>query len=322
MSKKIKTPPQEKTQLHPRNWHRERYDFKVLTATCPELGPYVITTPYGAESVDFFNPDAVKLLNKALLKHFYGIEHWDIPANYLCPPIPGRADYIHHIADVLAASNQGRIPKGAKITCLDIGVGANCVYPIIGNKVYGWSFIGSDIDSVAIKSAEAIVKANPSLTGKVELRLQNYGRLILRGLLKPDEFIDVVVCNPPFHASAAEAVAESTRKLNHLQEQKTTEPVLNFGGQARELWCEGGELRFIKDLIRESAELPTACFWYSSLVSKASNLHHIKEALSHVNPTEVKVIDMAQGNKTSRLIAWTFLSPDQQKKWAAFRWKG
>ena len=134
------------------NKHRERYDFKVLIEACPELENFVAPNAYNDDSIDFANPDAVKMLNKALLKQYYDIENWDIPADYLCPPIPGRADYIHHIADLLCSNNYGKIPTGSKIKCLDIGVGANCVYPIIGNKEYGWSFIGSEIDTTAIEN--------------------------------------------------------------------------------------------------------------------------------------------------------------------------
>jgi 23S rRNA (adenine1618-N6)-methyltransferase len=46
------------------------------------------------------------------------------------PPIPGRADYIHYIADLLATTNSG-IPKETEYKDWDIGVGANCIYPII-----------------------------------------------------------------------------------------------------------------------------------------------------------------------------------------------
>ena len=159
--------PKEKTKLHPRNKHRERYDFKLLIETCPALAQYVRLNEYDDESIDFFNPEAVKMLNMALLKHYYDIEYWDIPANYLCPPIPGRADYIHHIADLLAYENNGIIPRGNKIKSLDIGVGANCVYPIIGNKEYGWSFVGSDIDTTAIDNASQIIEKNPTLKEKI-----------------------------------------------------------------------------------------------------------------------------------------------------------
>ena len=125
---KKKTFPQQKSGLHPRNRHRSRYDFPALIASCPALAPFVKPNARGDVSVDFADPAAVKMLNRALLQHFYGIEHWDIPADYLCPPIPGRADYLHHTADLLATSNGGEIPRGKGVAILDVGVGANCIY--------------------------------------------------------------------------------------------------------------------------------------------------------------------------------------------------
>ena len=114
--------PKEKLILHPRNKHRERYNFKLLIKTCPELKPFVFINKFDDESIDFFNPEAVKILNKALLKQYYNIDYWDVPKGYLCPPIPGRADYIHYIADLLGESNNGKIPTGKKLKVLDIGV--------------------------------------------------------------------------------------------------------------------------------------------------------------------------------------------------------
>ena len=90
-----------KSKIHPRNKHRQGYNFKQLIKTCPALAPYVQENKYGTASIDFANAAAVQLLNKALLMEYYGIIAWQIPSNYLVPPIPSRADYIHHIADVL-----------------------------------------------------------------------------------------------------------------------------------------------------------------------------------------------------------------------------
>lgn len=140
----------EKTTLHSRNQHRLRYDFNLLIENCPELKAFVFINEHQIESIDFSNPQAVKTLNKALLISHYDIQNWDIPQDYLCPPIPGRADYIHYIADLLAESNNGIIPTGAEVEGLDIGIGANCIYPIIGNSVYDWSFVGTDIDEKAL----------------------------------------------------------------------------------------------------------------------------------------------------------------------------
>ncbi|MGZ5188762.1 MAG: RlmF-related methyltransferase, partial [Kaistella sp.] len=148
---------QEKTRLHLRNKNRERYDLEALKTAVPELSNYIKANKYGDDSVDFASPDAVKLLNKALLSHYYGIKNWDFPAENLCPPIPGRADYLHYMADLLGQSNFGGIPQGEKITALDVGVGASCIYPIIGVSEYGWNFIGSDTDPKSVDSAKNIV---------------------------------------------------------------------------------------------------------------------------------------------------------------------
>jgi 23S rRNA (adenine1618-N6)-methyltransferase len=316
-----KAHPTEKTKLHPRNKHRERYDFKVLMESCPALIPFVSVNQFGDESIDFFNPEAVKTLNKALLIHYYDVKHWDFPKNYLCAPIPGRADYIHHIADLLGDSNNGKIPTGNKIKCLDIGVGSNCIYPIIGNKEYGWSFIGSDIDEVSMKSASQIVVNNTYLKENVELRFQPNPKQFFINVIKKDERIDLAICNPPYHASLEEAQTEAIRKLKNLKKKEINKPILNFGGQNNELWCDGGEVRFIHDMIEESKQFATSCCWFSTLVSKESYLKEIYEILDNAKVVEKETIAMGQGNKTSRIVAWTFLNKKQQKIWIDARWK-
>ena len=312
--------PKEKTTLHVRNRHRGRYDFKLLMQSSPALQHFVKLTDYGDESIDFFNPEAVKMLNKALLKHYYGIEQWDIPNHYLCPPIPGRADYIHHIADVLATGNGRIVPIGKKVKCLDIGVGANCVYPIIGHHEYGWSFIGSDIDPVALESAQKIIQANSILHGAVDLRLQPHPKNIFQGIIHKDECIDVTICNPPFHASSAAAQSGTLRKLSNLTSKRITQATLNFGGQNNELWCAGGEERFIEDMIHESSLFAGSVLWFSTLVSKASTLKGIYKALKKVKAVDVKTVPMGQGNKVSRLVAWSFWGVEERRVWMGERW--
>lgn len=322
MSHKKKIHPKLKSGLHPRNKHRERYDFKQLLASLPDLAPFVRLNKYHDESVDFSNPDAVKMLNKALLKCFYDIDNWDIPGGYLTPPIPGRADYIHHIADLLRNNNFGNIPRGNKIRCLDIGVGANCIYPIIGNSEYGWSFIGTEIDKVAIESANKIIELNPSLTGKIECRLQENPKDFFYGVIRKDEIIDLSICNPPFHASLEEAKSGTLLKISNLNKKKATEVKLNFGGQSHELWCEGGEERFVRNMIRQSKKFATNCFWFSTLVSKQSSLKSMYKVLEECKAIQVETIPMGQGNKTSRIVAWTFLPKKEQLRWKQTRWQG
>jgi 23S rRNA (adenine1618-N6)-methyltransferase len=312
--------PKEKVQLHPRNRHRERYDFKSLTTTFPPLQPFVRVNEYGDESVDFFDPTAVLNLNKALLKHFYHIGSWDIPKNYLCPPIPGRADYIHYAADLLALENNGVVPWGPEVNCLDVGVGANCIYPIIGTSEYGWLFVGSDIDPVSIDSAKKIVESNLSLKDRIVLRIQPDRKQIFRGIFKASEYFDLTVCNPPFHASAAEAQSGALRKLSNLKGKKMTKPVLNFGGKNNELWCEGGEERFVADMIRESKSFGQSCLWFTTLISKESNLKGALRVIESAGAADVRIIPMSQGNKASRMVGWTFLTSELRNDWVNRRW--
>ncbi|MFV5691734.1 23S rRNA (adenine(1618)-N(6))-methyltransferase RlmF [Flavobacterium sp. LT1R49] len=305
----------EKTNLHPRNLDRFGYDFEQLIKNCPELNNFVAVNEHNIETIDFSNPEAVKSLNKALLITHYDIQDWDIPKNYLCPPIPGRADYIHYIADLLASSNNGIIPEGETVQGLDIGIGANCIYPIIGNSAYGWSFVGTDIDLKAIENCSKIIESNPKLIDAISLQQQTEARFIFKNIITPEDKFTFTICNPPFHNSKEEATKSSIRKINNLENTRTKNPVLNFGGQNTELWCEGGELGFVTQMIYESAKYPMQCLWFTTLVSKKENLSSLYKTLNKVSAAEVKTIDMAQGQKTSRIIAWTFLSETQQKAW-------
>lgn len=312
----------EKNTLHPRNPHRGRYDFKQLIATSPYLAPFVAPNQYGDESIDFADPAAVKALNRALLNLVYDIREWDIPPQYLCPPIPGRADYLHFLADLLAAGNGGVIPRGNSVRVLDIGAGANCIYPLIGQREYGWQFVGSDVDAAAIANAQRIVDAN-GLGDTITLRLQTSPAAVFKGVVQPDEVFDLTMCNPPFHVSLAEAAAGTQRKWKNLGRAagKQKAPVLNFGGQGAELFCEGGEEVFVRRMIAESARLRGHCLWFTTLVSKSASLPAVYRALKQAGALQHKTIEMAQGQKKSRLVAWTFLDAKLQQEWRMARWK-
>ena len=144
----------QKPGLHPRNRHRSRYDMNALCLSCPQLRAFIVQTPAGEPPINFADPLAVKALNKALLAHFYGVANWDIPEGFLCPPVPGRADYVHHLADLLADDNGGAVPNQA--TILDIGTGANLIYPLIGAHEYQWRFTGSGVGGDAGAASSGI----------------------------------------------------------------------------------------------------------------------------------------------------------------------
>ena len=318
-TKEEKTLP--KKTFHPRNKHQGYYNFEQLIKIYPKLAAFVGVNEYDIETIDFSDAKAVKALNTALLNLYYALEVWDLPKDYLCPPVPGRADYIHYIADLLASKNDHIIPTGKQIVCLDIGVGANCIFPIIGVNEYEWNFIGTEIDNVAIANAEKIVILNKKLNKKVSIRKQEEARDIFHDILTKDETIDVVLCNPPFHSSIKEAHKGSKRKVNNLNLSNKGNDLLNFGGKTNELTCEGGEVRFIRNMIHQSKRYAQQCLWFTSIVSKKDHLKDLYKTLRQVDVKEIKTINMAQGSKNSRFIAWTFHTENEQKDWINNRWE-
>lgn len=302
--------------MHSKNKHQSKYDFHLLCEASPILGRYVFINQFGLETIDFADPEAVLALNEAILKKDYQVTWWQIPKDFLCPPIPGRADYIHEVGDLLKSSFD-RLPTGKMIKVLDVGVGANCIYPIIGVAEYNWNFIGSDVEKGAILSAQKIVDNNHHLTSKVELRMQKNRKHIFQGLLTKDEIIDVTICNPPFHSSEKEAHSASQRKIKNLGLKNNQ---LNFGGVHHELWCEGGEQSFILNMIHESSLISHQCLWFTTLVSKKEHIVFFKNKLHFFNPKIVKIIEMNQGNKKSTILAWSFFDYLEHKKWGLKRW--
>jgi len=290
--------------MHPRNQFRAGYDLPALIESSPALEPFVRISPRGEETINFADPAAVLALNQALLKEAYGLK-WSIPRGALCPPIPSRCDYIHHLADLLSGGDAAAIPRGRAVRILDIGTGANCIYPLIGSSEYGWRFVGTETDKAAMHWARQIVRVNIAIGSLIECRLQADPLKSFAGVVKPGETFAASMCNPPFHASA-EAAAEGSRKKRRNLGLAKSVPALNFGGQAGELWCPGGEVGFIERMIVESASRPRLCGWFTTLVSKSEHLPRLRQCLKHAGVTDMKTIDMAQGQKKSRILAWTF----------------
>ena len=300
--------------MHPRNRNATGYDFAALCASSAGLAKYLKTTPAGTPGIDFANPAAVKALNRALLIHHYGVHGWDIPAGYLCPPIPGRADYLHALADLLAEEYDGVFPVGPQLRAVDIGTGANLVYPLLGRAEYGWSFLGTDIDEAALANAARILGKNPAAATGIELRRQPQADKIFDGLLRSGETFTLAMCNPPFHGSPGEAASANRRKWNQLG-KPGAKGQLNFGGGDLELWCPGGERLFVQTMIEQSARIPKRVLWFPTLLSKADNLPAVQAALQRAHAIDTKVLPMAQGQKQSRIVAWTFCPRRIRRAW-------
>lgn len=300
-----------RNNTHSLNKNKEKYDLSTLIEVNPTLSNYLTTNHKGENTIDFSNTIAIKTLNQTLLHHYYGIKYWDFPSENLCPSIPNRADYIHYIADTLKGSNFGKLPEGEKITCLDIGTGSTCIYPIIGVIEYNWNFIASDINPKSIESSQNIIKKNEVIANKIECRLQEKPTDILYGVLKKEEEIDLVICNPPFYTSIKDA-EKGTQKKSAPYNASEINP---------EIICDGGENRFLQHFAKESKKFSNNCYWFSALVKKTSNQKGITELLTQLGATEIKTIPTGSGNKSSQILAWSFITKDKQKTWRETKWR-
>lgn len=306
--------------MHSRNIHRDGYDMQQLSEAYPALSAFLSLSPAGKTTIDFADNSAVIALNSALLARHHSAQAWSLPEGYLCPPVPGRADYLHHLADLMTRDNRDVVPHGPLIEILDLGVGAGCIFPILGRSLYGWSFVGSDIDEIALANAKKICSENEALSEYVNVRLQKNPSHYFKGVAGSDEQFDAVICNPPFYSNEEEALEASDRKWRNLG--KSNDAGRNFGGTSKELYCPGGELSFIRGMIAESFFYARKVYWFTTLVSRKEHIHDLRRALQKVRPTEVVVLPMSQGQKSSQLLAWTFLDDQQRRHWRDSRFWG
>ena len=285
-----------KPGLHPRNKHKNGYNFDVLTKHNKNLASFVTNNNHGTLTIDFSDPKAVKELNSTLLEVHYGVKKWIFPDENLCPPIPGRVDYMHYISDLLSDSNCTE-----NITILDIGTGATCIYPLLGVKEYDWNFVATDIELDSLDTAQDIISDN-NLEAKILLRQQFTEANILKGIIEKGDSFSAVVCNPPFYKSEQEAKGANVRKSRNLGNNA----VRNFSGNNNELWYPGGEKAFLHNYLYQSSLYKDISVWFTSLVSKKETIKSLQKSGEKLKVKTMKIIPMHQGNKVTRIVAWQF----------------
>ncbi|GIX61112.1 23S rRNA (adenine(1618)-N(6))-methyltransferase, putative [Babesia caballi] len=348
--------------MHARSRHNVRDDFVALARAFPVLKRHLVPNPKWKAPMpkhlryhyEFNHPDAVYHLSKAILRSTYGVDlylpcgcpgdscnpyhqaecgeaecdAWPDDAvqtdlrRYLAPCVPGRANYVHHVADLLHVSHNlpdplpegfgpakqhaticapESIPRGEHVKVLDVGTGANCIYPLLGVAEYGWSYIASDIDAEALNFAKHNLKLN-RMTNLVELRHQKAPLRMFTGVLQPHEFVHLTMCNPPFHANIKQANlnprVSTCGTVNELVFQHDNVSTFSIDGACvRDLDGnrfavtgqvnytfsndpdERGELAFIEIMLVESRFCVHNVLWFTSLVARLSTLKRIR---SHI----------------------------------------
>lgn len=282
--------------LHPRNKFNKAYNIEQLAKNTPDLRKYIIQVDHDHLSIDFTQPEAVFHLNKALLKTTYGIKGWRVLPKSLVPTVPGRLNYIHYLADLLG----GKTGRGVHI--LDIGTGSSIIYPILGVKEYGWLFTGSETHVPSLMNGNAILKDNPELAKSIRLRQQNNPKNILKDIILPKEYYDAIICNPPFFKSQEDHEAQVSRKNKNLRISQDANS--NYQGLSTELWTDGGEKKFITQLIYDSFTFKDQIGYCTTLVSNKENIKPLRAILEYHKVEDIQMINMSQGNKINRILAW------------------
>jgi len=174
LKKRRQSHPERDSSLlhHPLNPYRDNPpDYKALAQQCPDgLGKFL--SHDGSGVINFTDARAVAELNKALLQVDMGL-FVEFHEKRLCPPVPNRLNYLCWLAELLQLrgvdEKQESTGAARAAHVLDIGVGASCIYPLLGAHMYGWTVSGVEIDEESLACARRNVAANPSVSPRIRL---------------------------------------------------------------------------------------------------------------------------------------------------------
>ncbi|KAF8410436.1 hypothetical protein HHK36_002965 [Tetracentron sinense] len=346
MASKKKKRRVERPSIHPRNRYSENPpDFRLLASLYPSFEPFVFYSRDGRPRIDWTDFNATRELTRVLLHHDHGLKWW-IPDGQLCPTVPNRSNYIHWIEDLLSSEIIGKTNnEGDKVRGFDIGTGANCIYPLLGASLLGWSFVGSDVTNVALEWAEINVNNNPHISKLIEIRKAcDTGETVLREEIsnresdfretKPglgeirDEEADSLPSNSVDVLSNVKkgyggqsiliGVVKDGEKFDFCMcnppffesmEEAGLNPKTSCGGTFEEMVCPGGEEAFITRIIEDSVVLKQSFRWYTSMVGRKLNLKVLVAKLREVGVTIVKTTEFVQGQTCRWGLAWSFVPP-------------
>ncbi|KAK4284838.1 hypothetical protein QN277_001618 [Acacia crassicarpa] len=350
MGSKKRKRKEERSTIHPRNKYSENPpDFSQLASLYPSFQPYVFYSPDGRPNIDWTDFNATRELTRVLLLHDHSLNWW-IPDGQLCPTVPNRSNYIHWVEDLLSSDIiPHTISTRDKVRGFDIGTGANCIYPLLGASLLGWSFVGSDVTDVAIEWARKNVHSNPHISDLIEIRKveSNENAVSVEGFQYGESVCDESKIDlggnfgaevPPEPSLPPDlrsnfnknyygppillGVVRDDEKFDFCMcnppffeslEEAGLNPKTACGGSREEMVCPGGERAFITRIIEDSAALGHSFRWYTSMVGRKSNLKFLISKLWANAVTIVKTTEFVQGKTCRWGIAWSFLPPRQKK---------
>ena len=259
-------------------------------------------------------------LSRSLLHAYFELRLPHLPDHHLCPPIPNRFFFLHWIDSYLlrlqgfvSDSSYGLERAQRRTLCLDIGVGATCIYPLLAARALNYQVLGADIDGQALEIAQQNVNANNlssrirlshvDLTHSQDSSLPPGGPLTrsLQAFGPSNERPDFCMTNPPFYDP--DAMEQEAPRAGDGRER--TNMTTSEGSYP------GGEVEFVLDMICDSVRArSSSCRWCTTMLGKKSSLIHLEKLLKHVlGPAHVQSTEYGPGQYTRWFLAWTLERP-------------
>ncbi len=293
--------------MHARNRFRDGYDFQQLVAASPLLAPFVKLNAYGDVSIDYAVLAAVAALNRALFTSAYGADELGCAARLFVSPVPGRSDYLHHLADPLAGRDPSAIPRGPSVATRHRCRRQLRLSPSLAQAATAGAS-SARTSSVACEWARKLAKANTAVADLIECRLQPSPTDCFNGVVVPGERFTASMCNP-----RRSTYRPRTRPPQPDAAAESRWPPASGGAHVKLWWvggrtlCDGGELGFRAADDHQSSAVPDRCRWFTTLVSKSGIPASSLRGAATRKLADVKTIGMGQGQKQSRILAWTFI---------------
>ena len=270
-------------------------DFSLLIKKFPELTKYtLLKNEDGEYSFNWSDNKLSLLITKCILDFYFKIKYYSIPNNFLIPPVPSRLNYINLIKTLLISFNILTSKEENEIIGIDIGTGANLIYPLLGYSLYKWKFICSEINNEAFENSIKIIKEN-KLEEYIKLIKQKYKNYIFVGIINREKKYTFSICNPPYYDYEDEIKKEDKNKNCEY----------NFD----EIYYKNGEVGFFNKYFQESLCYSKNIFLFTYLIGKKSNAEKIYDQISE--DKNIRYCDMKKiktGNNIRYIIFWTFFN--------------
>jgi len=268
-------------------WVKEygkQIDWEALAAKDEEVRKLYTN----GKCLDFSRPEARHVVARVCLELHWNLK-WECPRDRLAPCVPNRVAYLAWLYEEVLPKRDLRV--------IDVGTGASCIYPLLGSRMFDWSFVATDIDTEAVKTAKANVKLNPDLNIFVIKVDPDAPPLTSAKLLCEESSsitsFDLSMTNPPFFADEEER--DSAVGGMHRPEGRAV-CVRN------EEIVQGGEVEFVKRIHSD----PCPVVWKSALLGKKTSQAKLLTIFNR-DPKVllVKSSSFRLGNTVRYLIAWT-----------------